>query len=187
MFSIRQLGKIYNKCYYTCHRSSWAEKLTDSILLVSPYRVRVKYNRRNRMTERQWQNLFDVCSVIAENENRFEMRSFHNHLRSCGTTHCIAGWAVATETNNPDVYYVDDSYKQLGEKYDLGYMPGTPVVAEAILSEYITPFFYLTQPGSENILMQEFILPVISEGQKDGLVVSPHVQEMIDNIKANQS
>jgi hypothetical protein len=176
MFSIKKINQIYNKIYNETENVHWTDRL-----FANPYLRRVRYNRKDRLTEQQWQNLFDVCSIIEVNFDRLDMRRYHGH-NQCGTTHCLAGWAVAYEMNDPDFrYYAEDEnrYIQILEKYGLALWSESPQIAEAILSKFIEPFFYLYQSNAETVVFREFILPVIEEGKKDGLFVSPHAVDFI--------
>lgn len=185
MLTIKQFNKIYNKIYHKITDSSFFYKLIGP----DPYRLRVQYNRRDRLTEQQWQNLFDVCCIIESNFDRFVMRTFHSQS-SCGTTHCIAGWAVAMELNNRDFNYERiGNYDAVLNKYGLNlYSSETPDIAQAMLSRFIEPFFYLTRGSmrqAEILILDEFILPVIEEGKKDGLTVSPTAQSFIQLNNSN--
>ncbi|QGT54471.1 hypothetical protein b3_0228 [Synechococcus phage B3] len=171
MFSIKKLNKIYNKIHNQINNLHWTDHWFDN-------QYPNRYNSYDSLTERQWQNLFDVCCIIEANYDRFDMAEYHSY-NECGTTHCLAGWAVALEANDPDFSYTY-SLDYLLEKYNLRYRAATSDIAAAILSEYIKPFFYLYQGRNpENVMYREFILPVIEEGKKDGLIVSPHAQDFI--------
>jgi hypothetical protein len=175
MFSIKKLSKIYSKIYYQINNLHWTDHWFDN-------KYPNRYNSYDSLTERQWQNLFDVCCIIEANFDRFDMAEYHSY-NECGTTHCLAGWAVALEVNDPDFSYTCgflSSTDYVIKKYNLRDRATTSDIAVAILSEYIKPFFYLYQGGnSENVMYREFILPVIKEGKKDGLIVSPHAQDFI--------
>jgi hypothetical protein len=186
MFSIKKLSQIYNKIYNEICDISFFGRMLDN-----PYRQRVGYCEYESLTERQWQNLFDVCSVVHANSHLFDMNYFHN-VNECGTSHCLAGWAVAMEMNDSKHTYIDygnSAWLNLIEKYGIQGFPSSGDIATAMLSEYIEPFFYLCRGmrTSKNMILHEFILPMIAEGKKDGLIVSPHVQDFITKTTNHQS
>ena len=120
-------------------------------------------------TEIQWNNLVKVCEIIKDNAPLFDMSSYHR-VNKCGTSHCIAGWAVAVEFNDDDVTqkdYTENRVITIAEKY--GYNPDdlysvTSSLASAILSPLMYPFFYLIGDGDDvanQIMMEKFIEPVL--------------------------
>lgn len=181
MISKQEILNLYVNCYsrlnenddYTDDQtrryaiSGYYDELSDSELIDDDSWDGDEY-AVPEMTQLQWNNLVKVCQTIRDNSQLFDMNSYHNK-NICGTTHCIAGWAVCVELNDFNIAYenYDDKEDEIAEKY--GYECDdmyccTSSLASAILSPLIYPFFYLTDTGRINaneILMEEFIEPIL--------------------------
>lgn len=147
----------------------------------------------DQFTQQQWDNLVKVCSVIDANQNRLYMKAWHDdEISVCGTTHCIAGWAVSLEKNDTNTQSRD--VIDILEKYDFCHMDisGVAAAAAAMMSTYVVPFFYIIYPGkdadgvlmsAEDLVMKYLIRPVLDEAKRDSYQLSQEVQEFIDIAK----
>jgi hypothetical protein len=149
---------------------------------------------QHSFTQSQWDNLVKVCSVIKANQDRFDMRQYHTH-HSCGTVHCIAGWAISLELNdtnttaNLPVDLMDVVTKYSDNKSD--HDPRSMYVSEIaglILSNYVIPFFYLTYSNhpeftAEELVMQFFVDPILAEAERESYELTQEVKEFISRAK----
>jgi hypothetical protein len=120
------------------------------------------------LTDLQWKALVNVCRIIVDHKDRFDMQKYHIVHHPCGTSHCIAGWAIANELNDFNVSSIDISLKEqidnILEKYGYGkseYCFWDSYVASAILSPLVYPFFFLIGDNSSSVVYDKFILPVL--------------------------
>lgn len=142
-------------------------------------------NENSSLSQEQWNNLVDVCHTIKENEKLFDMEYWHEK-KNCGTTHCIAGWAVALYLKNPNF----DDHPDLPEfvnSYDFSNctvgsptsINATATLGTVLLSEYISPFFYLVEDedgdNSSSVIMKNLIEVVLAEAATE--VVEPSNKE----------
>jgi hypothetical protein len=127
-------------------------------------------------TAYQWWKLVRVCRVIKEYETRFSMDDWH-HKKDCGTTHCLAGWAIALEYGDIDIDDIDvyDRRMLVPDDYVEDEYLSTTETAVFFLSKYTQPFFYFTNRAdgfnkdAERLVMKYFIEPIIQEDDKDKL------------------
>lgn len=141
-------------------------------------RVLANVKQTDTFTAFQWRKLVKVCRVVKELNGRLSMNEWHGK-NSCGTTHCLAGWAVALEFGDIDVDWVgeDDRRMLVPDDYEEdGYLT-TSQVAEFFLSKYTRPFFFFTNSTesseklAENLIMKHFIDPILKEDDKDRLEI----------------
>ena len=139
-------------------------------------RVLVNVKDTDTFTEFQWRKLVKICRVVKELSGRLSMNEWHGK-NSCGTTHCLAGWAVALEFGDIDVDWVDESDRRMlvPDDYEEDAYLTTSQVAEFFLSKYTRPFFFFTNSTdsteklAENLIMKHFIDPILKEDDKDRL------------------
>ena len=153
------------------------------------------------MTEFQWNNLVKVCSIIKANSERFYMEKWHDEKHSCGTTHCIAGWAASlllgdtnlmdettklTKINSPDLLNFLDS-----QGYNIGSI-STSTIGVFMLSDIVYPFFYLTRDSFgiddeaydiEDIIMREFIDVVLEAAKDSSQELTQEINQLIAQMK----
>jgi hypothetical protein len=67
-----------------------------------------------------------VAALIVSNPHRFDMFSVTGREEECGTTHCIAGWALVHKFNLQSDTMSDVNGMAEAEEY-LGLDPGTPL------------------------------------------------------------
>lgn len=150
---------------------------------------------QDTITESQWQLLVEVCHMIVANTNKFRMNSFHGISNTCGTTHCIAGWAVAVAAGDNECHYLGDSYDAL-----INSLPGkirctcsTSGYASYLISEYAEPFFYITNNhdysddhiNAEYLVMKHFVLPILKIAEEESFQLSDEANAMIAQIENN--
>lgn len=150
----------------------------------------------------EWKNLVEVCSIIKANSTRFNMAMWHNKKESCGTVHCIAGWAASlmvADTNTDQFTYEEND---LPEQYYESIMTAnmdsnTPdilsvsTIANYMLSGYLNPFFYLTSNNLrlpddydiETVIMEELIEPILEIANQECLTLSQEVTQFIEKAK----
>lgn len=167
---------VFNGDKETCMKRYYAEL----------YDCEFPCDENTEMTEIQWKNLVNVCANIVAHQNQFDMRWYHNaDGGSCGTTHCIAGWAVVLEDGDVNMTTTSFSYEQLSqiaEKY--GYdeedmIDSSACIASAALSPLIEPFFYLISGFHPSFtVMDKFILPVLEIARNE----SQEMAQLIDSI-----
>jgi hypothetical protein len=139
-------------------------------------RVLVNVKDTDTFTEFQWRKLVKICRVVKELSGRLSMNEWHGK-NSCGTTHCLAGWAVALEVGDIDVDWVDESDRRMlvPDDYEEDDYLTTSQVAEYFLSKYTRPFFFFTNSTessekiAEDLIMKHFIDPILKEDDKDRL------------------
>jgi hypothetical protein len=152
------------------------------------------------ITESQWQLLVEVCHMIVANTNKFRMDSFHGIGHNCGTTHCIAGWAVAVAAGDNDCNY----FRYFRESYN-NFMDSLPSAirvtfatsdyAAYLISEYTKPFFYITNNygysddsvTAEDLVMKHFVLPILNIAEEESFQLSDEANRMIAQIKNNNN
>jgi hypothetical protein len=129
-------------------------------------------------TTEQWDNLVKVASIIKANENRFDMTEWHDY-NDCGTTHCIAGWAVSLAMN-------DTNFDGLNS---------TCTIAIDMLSKYVEPFFWVTTFNldledietykglAEKLVMKWFIDPILEEARKESYELSNEITQFIQKAQ----
>lgn len=133
-------------------------------------------NKTDTFTAYQWGKLVRVCRVIKEYETRFSMNDWHVK-KSCGTTHCLAGWALALEYGDIDIDDIDQPDRRMlvPDDYLKDEYLTTAETAEFFLSTYTRPFFYFTNRAdsvnndAERLVMKYFIEPIIQEDDRDKL------------------
>jgi hypothetical protein len=145
------------------------------------------------ITQSQWQLLVEVCHMIAANTNKFRMDTFHGIGHTCGTTHCIAGWAVAVAAGDNDCNYFGESYNNF-----MGSLPieirvtgSTSDYAAYLISEYTKPFFYIVNKydysdenvNAEDLVMKHFVLPILKIAEEESFQLSDEANRMIEQLK----
>jgi hypothetical protein len=144
-------------------------------------------NENSSLSNEQWQNLVDVCRSIKRNENMFLMGFWHN-ASDCGTTHCLAGWAVSRYMNDPNFDENTFDLPEFVRSYDFsnctthyGRTNPTALLGTVLLSEYISPFFYQSETEDEQdsapVIMKNLIDVVLAEAERDGTVVDNPTQK----------
>jgi hypothetical protein len=124
------------------------------------------------ITSEQWSNLVKVASIIKSNQNRFDMSDWHTET-SCGTAHCIAGWAESLYMNDTNFYEGGDE---------------TIDIATKMLSHYARPFFWILnfnlnlEKGSyeglrEQLVMKWFIDPILEEARRESHELSREITQ----------
>jgi len=150
----------------------------------------------------EWKNLVEVCSIIKANFNRFNMATWHDKKESCGTVHCIAGWAASlmvADTNTNDFSYLEEEipeqhYESIVTQNSFSERPPVlPVstIANYMLSGYLNPFFYLTNNNLrlpddydiETVIMEELIEPILEIANQECLTLSQEVTQFIEKAK----
>jgi hypothetical protein len=138
------------------------------------------FNSETSITNEQWSNLVKVASIIKSNQNRFDMAAFHTK-NSCGTAHCIAGYAHALYMN--DIDYYDNI-----NTYDI------PEIATNMLSHYARPFFWIVRSNlylekephkglPEQLVMKWFIEPILEEALKESHELSGEITKFIEKAQ----
>ncbi|QGT54449.1 hypothetical protein b3_0206 [Synechococcus phage B3] len=153
------------------------------------------------LSQFEWKNLVEVCSIIKANSNRFNMATWHDKKESCGTVHCIAGWAaslmVADTNTNTFSYNVEEIPEQHYESImntNMSYAPGifaVSTIASYMLSNYLYPFFFLTTAhlglpldyDIETVIMEELIEPILEIASQECLTLSQEVTQFIEKAK----
>ena len=140
------------------------------------------------LTTEQWNNLVKVCAIIKSNSERFYMAHWHTpyHIvNECGTTHCIAGWAASLAANDTNLRTMDNYFyaELLGKtpeevesirmKFEDEYINPVSYIAQRMLSNYVSPFFYWTRgvydsgETAEQVIMDCFIDAVLAEAEAE--------------------
>ena len=140
------------------------------------------------LTSEQWNNLVKVCSIIKANSERFYMAHWHtpDHIENeCGTSHCIAGWAASLAANDTDLRTMDQGFyaRLLGKtdeevesirmKFEDSFTNPVSYIANQMLSDYVSPFFYWTRgiygsgETAEQVIMDCFIDAVLAEAEAE--------------------
>lgn len=159
-----------------------SEEITD--IKVDSY----MWNRNNhifnsglQITSEQWSNLVKVASIIKSNEDRFDMSDWHTE-NSCGTAHCIAGWATSLHMNDTNF---DGNCDHVS-------------IASAMLSQCAEPFFWITDYNlgvgnidmkeiykglPEKLVMKWFIDPILEEALKESHELSTEINQFIQKAR----
>jgi hypothetical protein len=143
----------------------------------------VIFNSGSSITAEQWSNLVRVASIIKSNQNRFNMDSWHTK-NSCGTSHCIAGYAHALYMNDID-YYSNINTRDITE------------IATNMLSHYAQPFFWIMQSNlnlktesykglPEQLVMKWFIDPILEEARKESYELSSEITQFVQKSQQEQ-
>jgi hypothetical protein len=138
------------------------------------------FNSETSITSEQWSNLVKVASIIKSNQNRFDMNAWHTK-NSCGTSHCIAGYAHALYMN--DIDYYEDIYN-----FDI------LEIATNMLSHYAQPFFWIISHNlylkkeshkglPEQLVMKWFIEPILEEALKESHELSGEITKFIEKAQ----
>jgi hypothetical protein len=148
------------------------------------------------ITQSQWQLLVEVCHMIAANTNKFRMDTFHGIGHTCGTTHCIAGWAVAVAAGDNDCNYFQQSYNVFVDSLpdyvrNIRNTCSTSDYAAYLISEYTKPFFYIVNNygysdenvTAEDLVMKHFVLPIIEIAEQESFQLSDEANRMIEQLK----
>lgn len=155
------------------------------------------------LTDEQWKNLVAVCTVIDENIGNFIMELWHSRANNhCGTSHCISGWATALCMNDPQFGENNFTVPQFALDYDISRSVSdvdetepNARVGVAMLSEFVSPFFYLTeaeyndeldyedQISAEKVIHEHLILPVLAEAKRDGTVLNENHKLFIETVR----
>jgi hypothetical protein len=141
------------------------------------------FNSETSITNEQWSNLVKVASIIKSNQNRFHMAAFHTK-NSCGTAHCIAGYAHALYMNDIDYYDNINNYDILE-------------IATNMLSRYAQPFFWIipynlhlkkeSHKGlPEQLVMKWFIEPILEEALKESHELSGEIARFMQETQQEQ-
>jgi hypothetical protein len=150
---------------------------------------------QDQFTQQQWDNLVKVCSVIDANQDRFYMANWHNGtVNECGTSHCIAGWAISLEKNdtNTTTLAVEDIIKKYNFQSHDPNLYGITAAAAAMMSTYVVPFFFIIfgrncgkedYISAEELMMKYLIRPVLDEAKRESYQLSQEVQEFINTVK----
>lgn len=140
------------------------------------------FNSGLQITSEQWSNLVKIASIIKSNESRFHMSRWHMET-SCGTAHCIAGWAVSLHMN--DTNYSGDHLDSL-------------FIAQTMLSRYAEPFFWIADYNlgfeneyikeiykglAERLVMKWFIDPILEEARKESHELSCEITQFIQKVR----
>lgn len=160
--------KNYNP---SCDYSSYFEKYPNMV-------------SRSPMTEDQWDNLVKVCSVIEANYNRFKMATYHE-THTCGTAHCIAGWAASIavgDTNDNKIAYKSNDQQEV--------LP-ISVFSSRFISEYTYPFYFLTNDNLalpndfdiEDLVMRHFIEPVLEAAKYSSQELTEEINQLIAKMQ----
>lgn len=150
----------------------------------------------------EWKNLVEVCSIIKANSTRFNMAMWHDKKESCGTVHCIAGWAASLMVSDTNTNQFAYDEKDLPEQHyecivseNIGVEKPTVLsvatIASYMLSSYLYPFFYLTAQNLglpldydiETVIMEELIEPILEIANQECLTLSQEVTQFIEKAK----
>jgi hypothetical protein len=140
------------------------------------------FNSGSSITTEQWSNLVKVASIIKSNQNRFYMRTFHKKT-SCGTAHCISGYAHALYMN--DIDYYDNKPSDILE------------ISTNMLSHYAQPFFWIMHSNlnanreahkglPEQLVMKWFIDPILGEARKESHDLSGEITQFVQKSQQEQ-
>jgi hypothetical protein len=194
MLTPLQLQEIYYNTVKELNPTRWQDASeevcnndVEHILYLLDANKYPEVNENSSLSNEQWQNLVDVCRTIKANENRFLMDFWHDE-RDCGTSHCLAGWAVSRYMNDPNFDEDRFDLPEFVKSYDFSNWTtlygGTNVNAllgTVLLSEYISPFFYQSETEDEEdsapVIMKNLIDVVLAEAQRDGTVVDNPTQK----------
>jgi hypothetical protein len=141
------------------------------------------FNSGSSITAEQWSNLVRVASIIKSNQNRFNMNGWHTK-NSCGTSHCIAGYAHALYMNDIDYYSIVTNYH-------------ITEIATNMLSYYAQPFFWIMQSNlnlktesykglPEQLVMKWFIDPILEEARKESHQLSSEITQFVQKSQQEQ-
>jgi hypothetical protein len=141
------------------------------------------FNSGSSITAEQWSNLVRVASIIKSNQNRFDMNAWHAK-NSCGTSHCIAGYAHALYMNDIDYYnHIEPS--------------DILVISTNMLSHYAQPFFWILHSNlnlktesykglPEQLVMKWFIDPILEEARKESHQLSSEITQFVQKSQQEQ-
>lgn len=140
------------------------------------------FNSGISITTEQWSNLVKVASIIKSNQNRFDMNAWHTK-NSCGTAHCISGYAHALYMNDIDYYDFECS--------------GILEIATNMLSHYAEPFFWIMHYNlntdklyhkglPEQLVMKWFIDPILEEARKESHELSGELTQFVQKSQEEQ-
>jgi hypothetical protein len=136
------------------------------------------FDSRSSITSEQWSNLVKIASIIKSNQNRFNMDNWHTQ-NSCGTSHCICGWAESLYMN--DANYSGITHNNLE-------------IATNMLSHYARPFFWIMHSNlnlkeeshkglPEKLVMKWFIDPILEEARKESYELSSEITKFIEKAQ----
>jgi hypothetical protein len=182
MITKQQLLNLYIDCHSELFQvnddesmQKYMEELRDCDLVDDLYGGEEVDYESIELTDLQCKALVNVCRTIVDHKDRFDMTTWHDNTHPCGTSHCMAGWAIATELNDFNVSSIDRSLEEqiysILEKYGYGkseYCFYDSYVASAILSPLVYPFFYLLGNDSSSVVYDKFVLPVLEIADNNG-------------------
>jgi hypothetical protein len=172
MITKERLLDLYTNCYDKIYHDGrnaveyYSAELLGCVMIQSDHDL--------EMSEAQWNNLVKVCQTIVTHEEQFHMGAYHKS-NMCGTSHCIAGWAICVELNNINItndMLVSGIEAKYGYKFDDMFTTNC-TIASAVLSPLLYPFFFLLGSDIEEtnqIMMNEFIKPVIQIAKEQNVV-----------------
>ncbi|QGT54838.1 hypothetical protein b23_0223 [Synechococcus phage B23] len=173
MITKERLLDLYTNCYDKIYHDDITDAVEYYLAELLGCAI-IQSDHDLEMSEAQWNNLVKVCQTIVTHEQQFNMSAYHKP-NMCGTSHCIAGWAVCVELNNFNItnyMLVSGIEAKYGYKFDDMFTTNC-TIASAVLSPLVYPFFFLLGGDikvTNQIMMNEFIKPVLQIAKEQNVV-----------------